>query len=130
MPYYGKIIHAQWSGESCWSPLAAIWPPGSILPPENATGHPAPGEILLFAGDLSEPEILVAYGPSRFASKPGPLAGNPVLTIEDRLARLAELGREILWRGAMEFRIEFPGDHRSSKEQYTKPYQGEANHAN
>ncbi len=116
LPYHGKIIHARWSGESCWSPLAAIWRSGSILPPENATCHPAPGEILLFAGELSEPELLIAYGPSRFASKAGPLAGNPVLAIEDRLAQLAELGREILWRGAMEFRIEFPADHASSKE--------------
>jgi hypothetical protein len=66
---------------------------------------PVAGEVLLFGGDLSEPELLIAYGPSRFASMVGPLAGNPVLTIEDRLARLIELERQILWRGAVDLRI-------------------------
>jgi hypothetical protein len=96
LPYHGKLVHARWSGESCWSPLAAAWPRGSLLPPENASAYPAPGQVLLYAGELSEPELLIAYGPSRFASKAGPLAGNPVLTIEGRLAQLAEVGNEIL----------------------------------
>ncbi len=140
LPYHGKIIHARWSGESCWSPLAAVWPSGSILSPENATCHPAPGEVLLFAGELSEPELLIAYGPSHFASKAGPLAGNPVLTIEDRLSRLAELGHEVLWRGAMEFRIESLVHHSgnsddclalqaSPEDQSATSQAGEANHA-
>jgi hypothetical protein len=38
MPYHGKLIHAQWSGQSCRSPLSDVWPSESILPPENATG--------------------------------------------------------------------------------------------
>jgi hypothetical protein len=106
LPYHGELVHAQWSGQSCWSPLSSCWPPGERLPPENAIAYPSPGEVLLFGGDLSEPELLIAYGPSRFASMAGPLAGNPVLTIEDRLARLIELGRQILWRGAVDLRIE------------------------
>ncbi len=106
MPYRGKLAHARWSGEACWSPLAGAWPRGSVLPPENATVYPMPGQVLLYAGDLSEPELLIAYGPNRFASKAGALAGNPVLTIAADLARLAELGSEIFWRGAMELRIE------------------------
>jgi hypothetical protein len=106
LPYHGELVHAQWSGQSCWSPLDSCWPPGEWLPPENAIAYPSLGEILLFGGDLSEPELLIAYGPSRFASKAGPLAGNPVLTIEDRLARLVELGRQILRRGAVDLRIE------------------------
>jgi hypothetical protein len=76
------------------------------LPPENATSYPSPGQVLLFGGELSEPELLIAYGPSRFASKAGSLAGNPVLIIEDRLARLAALGRQVLRRGAVNLRIE------------------------
>jgi len=107
LPYHGELLHAQWSGQSCWSPLASCWPHGERLAPENASAYPSPGEVLLFGGDLSEPELLIAYGPSRFASKAGPLAGNPVLTIEDRLARLAELGHRILRRGAVELRIEY-----------------------
>lgn len=105
MPYRGKLIHARWSGEACWSPLAAVWPSGSLLSPERATGNPTPGQILLFAGAQSEPEIFIAYGRTRFASEAGPLAGNPVLTIEEGLAQLVALGRAILWHGAMDFRI-------------------------
>lgn len=106
-PYRGKLIHARWSGEACWSPLASVWASRALLPTENATERPAPGQVLLFAGPQSEPEILITYGASRFACQAGPLAGNPVLTIEDHLSRLAELGREILWGGAMELRIDF-----------------------
>lgn len=105
MPYRGELIHARWSGEALWSPLAAVWPSGLLLPPESATGSPSPGQLLLFAGEGSEPEILIACGSCHFASGKGPLAGNPVLTIDDNLARLAELGRRILWHGAMELII-------------------------
>jgi hypothetical protein len=106
LPYNGNIIHARWSGQSCWSPLGAVWPLGERLAPENAIAYPSRGELLLYAGELSEPELLIPYGPSRFASMAGPLAGNPVLLIEDRLTRLTELGNQILWRGALDLRIE------------------------
>jgi hypothetical protein len=37
----------------------------------------------------------------------GPLAGNPVLKIDDdQLDRLAEIGRSILWSGAKALHIE------------------------
>lgn len=106
LPYAGKAIHSRWSGEAIWSPLGAAAPAHLRLPPEHATGDPLPGEILLYAGEVSEPELLLAYGVSRFACKAGPLAGNPVLAIEDRLERLSARGRDVLWGGAMEFRIE------------------------
>ncbi len=106
LPYRGKLVHAQWSGQSCWSPLSQVWPPGSFLPPENATGCPPPGHVLLFGGALSEPELLLPYGPTRFASKAGPLAGNPVLIIAGPPTRLVELGRRILWSGAVDICIE------------------------
>lgn len=109
LPYRGKIIHARWSGEALWSPLAAVWPSGLILPPESSTDRPAPGQVLLYAGTASEPELLFAYGTSRFAGNAGPLAGNPVLTIREPPAKLAELGREVLWRGAMDLCIESTG---------------------
>jgi hypothetical protein len=88
-------------------PLATIWPNASTLEPEHATGHPKLGEVLLFVDRRSEPELLIAYGTSRFASKVGPLEGNPVLLIQD-LPRLVECGREILMHGAMELRIDRP----------------------
>jgi Protein of unknown function (DUF3830) len=110
LPYRGELIHAQWSGQSCWAPLTPSWPPGELLAPEGAIAYPAPGEILLYGGDLSEPELLIPYGPTRFASMAGPLAGNPVLKIDDRLTRLAELGRQILRRGGVDLRIEAHDD--------------------
>lgn len=106
LPYAGQVIHARWSGEALWSPLAAALPAGFVLPRENPVGHPTPGQILLYAGARSEPEILVVYGASRFACEAGALEGNPVLTIEDRLERISQLGREVLWRGAMRLHIE------------------------
>ena len=48
---------------------------------EDATSHPAPGEIVLYPGWVSETEILLAYGPTCFASKAGQLAGNHFITI-------------------------------------------------
>jgi len=106
LPYSGNVIHARWSGEALWAPLAPVFPAGLRLPPEHPMGRPGPGEILLYAGDLSEPELLIPYGTSRFACKAGALEGNPVLTIEDRIERLAELGREAMWRGAKDLHIE------------------------
>ena len=106
LPYAGKALHARWSGEALWSPLAEVLPPDIGLPSENVTASPAPGQLLLYAGERSVPELLIPYGTSRFACKAGPLQGNPVLSIEDRLDRLAELGAEILWQGTRELRIE------------------------
>ena len=108
LSYQGNRIHARWSGQSCWSPLGSVWPVGEPPAPENAIACPSRGEILLYGGELSEPDLLIPYGLSRFASMAGPLAGNPVLLIEDRLARLAELGNQILWRGAVDLLIERP----------------------
>ncbi|HEX4268574.1 MAG TPA: DUF3830 family protein [Steroidobacteraceae bacterium] len=108
LPYHGTVIHARWSGEALWSPLAAAWPAGQRLPREHATSEPKTGDILLYAGDLSEPELLIPYGTCRFASKAGLLEGNPVLTLDDSFSLLPELGRRALWNGAMQFRIEQP----------------------
>lgn len=108
LPYSGNVIHARWSGEAIWSPLTGALPPGLIIPGESATCDPAPGEILIYAGERSEPELLIVYGVSRFACKDGTIEGNPVLSIEDRLERIAELGRDVLWNGALELRIEVP----------------------
>lgn len=105
LPYHGTVMHARWSGEALWSPVSAVWPAGERLPCEHATHEPKAGEILLYAGDLSEPEFLIPYGTARFCSKAGLLEGNPVLTIDDALSVLPELCRDVLWRGATSFRI-------------------------
>ena len=97
LPFVGKIIHVRWSGEAVWIPLGDRQ---FGIDYEDATSYPAPGQIILFPGGISETEILIAYGPTCFASKVGQLAGNHFLTIEDNLDMLAELGRGTLWSGA------------------------------
>ena len=108
LPFRGGVIHARYSGEAIWSPLSTVWPNAVTLEREDAMGHPEPGEVLLFADRRSEPELLVPYGATRFASKAGPLEGNPVLLIQEDLPQLVECGREILMHGAMELRIDRP----------------------
>lgn len=108
LPFRGGVIHARYSGEAIWSPLSTVWPNALTLEREHATGHPEPGEVLLFADRRSEPELLIPYGATRFASKAGPLEGNPVLLIQEDLPQLVECGREILMHGAMELRIDRP----------------------
>ena len=73
---------------------------------ENHTSYPAPGQIILYPGGISETEILLAYGGVRFASKMGQLAGNHFATIVDGREELRELGRRVLQEGAQRFRIE------------------------
>jgi hypothetical protein len=106
LPYAGKLIHARWSGEALWAPLAAVFTPELVLPRESAIAEPAPGQLLLYAGERSVPELYIPYGTNRFACKAGPLQGNPVLSIETGLDRLAALGDDVLWKGATELHIE------------------------
>jgi hypothetical protein len=99
LPWRQRLIHVRWSGEACWIPLGNL---ALDIGYENATSYPRAGEIILYAGGVSETEVLIAYGPARFGSMVGQLAGNPLLIITERLERLAEIGREILWSGAKE----------------------------
>jgi hypothetical protein len=103
LPFHQSIIHVRWSGEAMWVPLGDL---DFAIGPEAATSYPAPGEMLLYPGGQSETELILAYGPTRFASKAGQLAGNPLLTIIDDLDTLAEIGRRILWKGSRQISIE------------------------
>jgi len=103
LPYKERIIHVRWSGEGCWIPLGDY---NFGLDYENNTSYPAPGQFILYPGGVSETEILVAYGPVRFASKAGQLSGNHFLTITENLDKLAELGRSTLQKGAQDIRFE------------------------
>jgi Protein of unknown function (DUF3830) len=104
LPYRERIIHVRWSGEACWIPLGDL---DLGLPFENHTSYPAPGELLLYPGGISETEILLAYGAVQFASKMGQLAGNHFITIVEGKENLAALGKMVLWKGAqdIEFRL-------------------------
>lgn len=99
LPYRQKIIHVRWSGEACWIPLGDH---DFGLGYENHTSFPAPGEIILYPGGISETEILLAYGGVCFASKVGQLAGNHFLTIVEGRENLAALGKLVLWNGAQD----------------------------
>jgi hypothetical protein len=103
LPYRERIIHVRWSGEACWIPLGDL---DLGLGYENHTSHPAPGQVLLYPGGISETEILLAYGGVSFASKMGPLAGNHFMTITEGRENLADLGKLVLWQGAQEIAFE------------------------
>ena len=102
LPLEGHLLHVRWSGEATWVPLGDL---AVGVPAENATVYPRVGEVLLYPGPISETEILIPYGRTRFASKAGELAGNHFLTIESGAEHLAELGRLALWHGAQPIRI-------------------------
>ena len=60
---------------------------------ENHTSYPAPGQIILYPGGISETEILMAYGGVHFASKMGQLAGNHFITLTSGLENLRRSAR-------------------------------------
>ena len=97
LPFSGQIVHVRWSGEGVWIPLGER---DFGVGYENHTSHPAPGQILLYPGGISETEILLAYGGVAFSSKLGQLAGNHFLTLTSGLEQLGALGNEVLWKGA------------------------------
>ena len=103
MPFESQAIHVRWSGEAVWIPLGDT---NMGVPMENQTSYPAPGQMLLYPGGISETEILLAYGGVHFASKMGQLAGNHFITLTSGLDRLPELGKTVLWKGAQKARFE------------------------
>jgi hypothetical protein len=103
MPFASKIVHVRWSGEGVWMPLGDL---DFGVGYENHTSYPAPGQIILYPGGISETEILLAYGGVHFACKMGQLAGNHFITLTSGLENLYTLGRKTLWEGAQEIRFE------------------------
>lgn len=105
LPIRSTLIHCKWSGESTWIPFGDHRPDVGF---ENHTSHPAPGDLLIYTGDISECEILFPYGACSFNSRVGQLAGNHFATLvpdEGWLERLREVGRRVLWEGAQEIEI-------------------------
>lgn len=103
LPFVSQVIHVRWSGEGVWMPLGDL---DFGVGYENHTSYPAPGQMILYPGGISETEILLAYGGVHFASKMGQLAGNHFLTIVEGAENLYELGRTVLWKGAQDVRFE------------------------
>jgi len=105
LPIRSQLIHCKWSGESTWIPFGETRPDVGF---ENHTSHPAPGDLLIYVGELSECEILFPYGACSFSSRVGQLAGNHFATLapdEGWRQRLAEVGRRVLWEGAQPIEI-------------------------
>jgi hypothetical protein len=94
-PFEGSLQQACWSGEAAWVPLSGA----PQLFPECATTRPRPGQVLLYAGITSQAELLIPYGTCAFASKAGPLAGSPVITLDGSLEDLRALGRLLIAKG-------------------------------
>jgi hypothetical protein len=103
LPIRNLLIHCRWSGEGCWIPFGDLDVGVGF---ENHTSHPAPGDVIIYTGEISECEVLIAYGGVAFSSKVGQLAGNHFATITDGREQLAEMGRRVLWEGAQEILIE------------------------
>jgi hypothetical protein len=103
LPFESKVVHVRWSGEAVWIPLGDL---DFGVGYENHTSYPAPGQIILYPGGISETEILLAYGGVHFASKMGQLAGNHFITLTSGLDLLPEIGRRALWQGAQAIRFE------------------------
>ena len=97
LPFQSQLVQARWSGEAGWVPLADY---DLGVGDENVTSLPAPGEVLWHPPGLSEAELLVPYGRTRFSGVVGQLSGNHFLTILDERGEFAELGRRLLWEGA------------------------------
>jgi hypothetical protein len=103
LPFVSKIVHVRWSGEGVWMPLGEL---DFGVGYENHTSYPAPGQIILYPGGISETEILLAYGGVHFACKMGQLAGNHFITLTSGLENVHPLGRKTLWEGAQDIRFE------------------------
>ncbi len=99
LPFESQVVHVRWSGEGVWIPLGDM---DFAVGYENHTSYPAPGQIVLYPGGISETEILLAYGGVRFACKMGQLAGNHFITITSGQEHLAALGKMTLWQGAQD----------------------------
>ena len=106
LPMQSQLIHCRWSGEGTWIPLGDLQ---TGVGYEHHTSHPAPGELLIYTGDLSECEILFPYGACAFSSKLGQLAGNHFATVVSGAEQLPEMGRRTLWDGAQQIEIEEAG---------------------
>jgi hypothetical protein len=105
LPLEAKLIHCRWTGESTWIPFGDFRPG---LDYENHTSHPAPGQLAIYPGGISECEYNgVEGGPARgepFRERPAgrrlgrPIAGDgPALPLGGCPGHLDSRGRLMNW---------------------------------
>ena len=102
LPLESQLIQARWSGQAAWIPFGDL---DLGVGFEDPTSYPAPGQLLIYPGGVSETEILFPYGDTCFASRAGQLAGNHFATVVEGRQHLAEIGRKVLWEGAQPIRF-------------------------
>ena len=102
LPFSSSVIQVRWSGEGVWVPLGDR---DFEVEYENHTSYPAPGQMILYPGGISETEILLAYGGVHFASKMGQLTGNHFLTVISPIDQIEEMGKKVLWEGQLPLEI-------------------------
>jgi len=59
----------------------------------------------LYAGMISEAELLLPYGACAFASKAGSLAGSPVITLDNPFEDLRALGSLLIAKGMQSLKL-------------------------
>lgn len=104
LPYQATLIQGRWSGHAVFARIGAL---ACALPEESPLAEPAAGQIVVYRSTpaRSDGEILIAYGPTRFANPSGSLKGNLLMTVLSEVERLKEIGQEIHIRGAQEARF-------------------------
>ena len=102
LPFSSSVIHVRWSGEGVWGPLGDR---DFEVEYENHTSYPAPGQMILYPGGISETEILLAYGGVHFASKMGQITSNHFLTVISPIDQIEEMGKKVLWEGQLPLEI-------------------------
>ena len=96
LPWEKTVVQARWSGNAVFVPLRDFRLGVGF---ENATSHPAPGELLFFDDPWGTgTEVLFPYGGTCFASPRGQQAANHFLTVIEGNDQLKTMG-ELVWRG-------------------------------
>ena len=93
----GKLYHAKWSGFGIWMPL-----PNKLNYPTigDFAHHCKPGDILMYDGKESEPELFIAYNVAAFSSVCGPLSAFIIGNLHNHIAEINNIGKSILETGA------------------------------
>lgn len=105
-PLETTVKHVRWSGYAVFvEEFGPDAPDMTHLPRENFCVYPSRGDVLLYPGYESTPEVLIACGSTGFRSPAGELAGNHVAVIDESREELAALEVDILENGSQDIAI-------------------------
>jgi hypothetical protein len=106
LPLETTVKHVRWSGYAVFVEDFGDDPPDMThLPRENFCVYPSCGDVLLYPGYESTPEILIACGSTGFRSPAGELAGNHIAVVDESRETLSELEVDVLENGTKEITI-------------------------